>query len=70
MTKFDFEFLRFGDLVSLNDKDEEDPQKNCVVCYIDTVDNMILVRSLNNQPFKGHKTRLKLVSYKQVDIVP
>ena len=70
MTTLDFEFLRFGDLVSLNDKDREDPQKNCVVCYIDTVDDMILVRSLNNQPFKENKTRLKLVSYKQVDVVP
>lgn len=68
MTKMDFDFLRFGDLVVLNELDDSDPQKECVVCYIDTVDDMVLVRSLNNQSFKGQSTRLKLVSYKQIDI--
>lgn len=68
MTLTDFDYLRFGDCVRI--KRGRDLGRKCVVLYIDTIDGCILVRSLDNKPFneKNHNRRLKLTSWREVDI--
>lgn len=68
MTKFDFELLRIGDLVTMNHGPDKD--KQCIVCYVDTLNDYVLIRSMDSTKFTSSKKRLNLVSKRSISVVP